>query len=317
MAGVLQGRRPTTGDVAGEQRAGKATVLIVIVSYNSEDHLERCLDSIKTQLAVPTVVVIDNASTDRSHEIARHHPGVDLAIRNAENTGFSAAVNQAACLAECDKVLLLNPDVVLAPHTIDALLDLAAQEPGSGIQGGRCLNAEGHLDPTSVLGKPSFWHAFAFAIALAEFRYLNRLDPDALGGWQRDGTRPVDILTGAVLLIDRSLWNRLNGFDERYYLYWEDVDLCMRARQLGFRPHFTDRAVYHHVGGASSGNPTERMIRILRGKVNIYRDYVPVGGLAMLRMGVALRGLIEWLRREETRFWRDCWTRRGEWLPAG
>ncbi|MEO5707586.1 MAG: glycosyltransferase family 2 protein [Alteraurantiacibacter sp.] len=294
----------------------KIKVLIVVVSYNSEEHLQRCLDSIDTELADPTIIVIDNASSDRSHEIACGHPAVDFPIRNAVNVGFSAAVNQAVSGIESDKVLLLNPDVVLFPETIDSLLALARTMPGSGIQGGRCLDFNGHLDPTSVLAAPSFWHAFAFASAISEIPVLRRFDPDSLFGWQRDGTRAVDILTGAVMLVDRALWDKLDGFDERYFLYWEDVDLCMRARRIGYRPHFTDRAVYQHVGGASSANSTERMIRILRGKVNIYRDYVPFGGLCMLGVGIWLRGRIESLMRRDTRLWRTCWERRHEWMPA-
>lgn len=291
-------------------------MLIVVVSYNSEEHLDRCLDSIRTKLADPTIIVIDNASSDRSHAIARRHRKVGSAIRNSENSGFSAAVNQAVCGFKPDKILLLNPDVVLFPDTIDSLLALALERPASGIQGGRCLDSQGRLDPTSVLAAPSFWHAFAFAIGLSEMPYLRRFDPDSISGWQRDGTRAVDVLTGAVMLIDHELWEKLHGFDERYFLYWEDIDFCMRARSIGYQPYFTDKAVYQHVGGASSANLTERMIRILRGKVNIYRDYVPFGGVCMLGTGVWLRGKIESLTRRDTRLWRHCWQRRREWMPA-
>lgn len=128
------------------------------------------------------------------------------------------------------------------PDAIDHLLTLAARFPDAGLYSGRAVR-----------------HALKFAMLR---------DQDSLGGWQRDDIRSVPALTGAFLLIHRGLWERLEGFDERYFLYGEDVDLCMRAWRLGARPMFTPAAGHLHHGGGSS-TPEQRLIAILRGKATL------------------------------------------------
>lgn len=296
------------------------TVDAVVVTHNSRDHVERCLTSLTSSAADIRVTVVDNASSDGTVDLVRRLPGVRLVARPT-NVGFARAVNDALAGAEATYVLLVNPDVVLDPASVDELIAVALRFPRAGLYGGRARRPDGGLDPTSCLAWPSVGQALAFALGVSRWPGLSRLDPDGLRGWRRDDIRPVPVLTGSLLLVDGGLWRQLTGFDERYWLYGEDVDLCCRARQRGAEPLFTDRAGYVHVGGASS-SAAERTALILRGKSTLYLHHLgPVGGRvarAALLAGVAWRAGTESLAahlgrsRREPR-WSVAWRTRGSW----
>jgi GT2 family glycosyltransferase len=285
-------------------------VHVVVVTFNSREHVLRCLDSL-TATAALTVTVLDNASSDGTADLLAGRPGIAL-VRNPVNVGFARAVNVAARRVDAELLLLLNPDCVLRPDTVDQLLAEAAADPSAGIWGGRALHEDGTLDPSSCLPLPRLWHAGAFALGISDHR-LPRWNPDSLGGWRRDDRREVPALTGAVLLVDQALWQRLGGFDERYFVYGEDVDLCARARRDGARPVFTPAAVYVHAGGASS-SPGGRLVALLAGRVTLAQEHLPRWSAAvsqlLLLLGVAGRALP---RVDRAQRWREAWERRSEW----
>lgn len=291
----------------------------VVVTYRNRHTIDRCLSSLVARWAPLTVTVVDNGSDDGTADhVAAAYPGVRL-IRNRDNRGFAAAVNQAARCGDGEHLLLVNPDVELGPDTVDQLLALATRFPTAGLYGGRAVDDTGRLDPTSCLPAPSLWQALTFGTGLSALHGVPVADPDSLGGWRRDDVRSVPVLTGAVLLVRRDLWRRLGGFDERYVLYGEDVDLCLRARRLGATAMFTPAARYRHTGGASS-SPAERQIGILRGKVTLYRDHLPAGSGWLARRallaGAALRALLSGgaaLRAPLAATWPAVWRRRADW----
>ncbi len=292
-------------------------VAAIVVTHNNEADVTRCLRSLRSRWSELSLVVIDNASTDGTRaELAAMR---DLSpILSEHNLGFARAVNAAAarCM-DADHLLLVNPDVVLEDHSIDALLALALRFPEAGLYGGRMSDATGRLDPTSCLSLPSLRTAALFASGAASLQGWPVFDPDSLGGWPRDDTREVPALTGGLLLIEAGLWRRLGGFDGRFFLYGEDVDLCMRARTLGARPLLTNLCRYMHRGGASSPNPAERMVRIMRGKANLHISgrcgRIQVG---LLVLGAGLRALLERGLVSRRRVWREVWRRRREWASA-
>ena len=148
---------------------------------------------------------------------------------------------------------MLNPDAVMLPGCLPALLDLARREPEGGLFGGRIYSADGDVDPTSCWGRPTLWSTLCFATGLSTaFASSTRFNPEGIGAWPRDVERPVDIVSGCLLLAERGAWDRLGGFDERFFMYGEDFDLGIRAAQAGYRPMITPEAGITHVGGASS-----------------------------------------------------------------
>ena len=309
-------RRRVRWESARELRQGQSnrdllpdtpSIGVIIVTYNSAAHIEECIGSLQSRLSRLNITVVDNASIDGTVDRVA---GVRI-VRNDTNVGFAAAVNDVASQGESDYIMLVNPDTRVEPTTIDQLI-ATARLSNACLIGGRTHHVDGSLDYSCCLASPSLWHAVAFGLGLSS---LPVIDPDALGGWERDDIRTVPALTGSLLLISRQLWRSLGGFDETFFVYGEDVDLCLRARRLGVEPSFAPTASYMHIGGASSDSAT-RLVLILTGKATLYRKHLPTvrGRLACgaLTLGVALRAVAERSLRRRSR-WGQVWRRRTEW----
>jgi GT2 family glycosyltransferase len=303
-----------------------ADVSVVIVSYNTREHTLRCLGDLLTgrpSAAAFDVVVVDNASHDGSADaIAAAFPAVRL-VRLDENVGWGRAVNRAADECASRWLLLLNPDTRPVGDVIGQLVAFAGSRPGHGIYTGRTLTVDGLDDGHACLGVPTLWSFFCFATglstALKRYRWSN---PDDLPGYDRRTVREVPAVSGCLMLVERTLFHALEGFDPRYFLYSEDVDLSVRARRLGARPLVCPDAAVIHIGGASSSSEGQR-IRILRGKMTYaYAHWGPVQGRVagvLLATGVLLRGaaaVVLGAERSRGVAWRTVWRERGTWLPG-
>lgn len=303
---------------------------IIIISYNSRAVTLDCLASLYAHPPSVTfeVILLDNASPDGSAAaIAAAYPQVKL-IAHDGNSGFAGGNNIAARAATGQRLLLLNPDTLLFAGSLDALWAYAERTPARGIWGGRTLFADHRLNPTSCWAKISLWSLFCSAFGLIWLFPRSRLfNPEAYGSWQRDDERDVDIVTGCFLLIDHPLWLRLGGFDPAFFMYAEEADLCLRARALGARPGITPAAQIVHLGGASEVSQTEKLIKVMRGRVTLMRKHWSPGRIAA---GLWLYRIWALLRLIGSRFfagprdapgesaekWRTIWQRRGEWLAG-
>lgn len=250
---------------------------ILIVSFNTRALTLACLDSIMADRpAVPfEVIVVDNASSDGSAEAIAAHPlGVRL-IASAANLGFARANNVAAKRAHGRLVLLLNPDTEVRDCALDRLLDFAARRPAARIWGGRTLFADGRLNPSSCWARMTPWNLGCRALGLTGlFPRTNLFNGEAYGGWNRDGERAVDIVSGCFLLIAKADWDALGGFDPAFFMYGEEADLCLRARrELGARPAVTSTATIVHHGGASERTRTGKMVKLLAAKTTLVRRH--------------------------------------------
>ncbi len=233
--------------------AATPTLQVVVVTYNSANEIGACLDSLLPQLPPDgsSVTVLDNASTDETLDlVAAQWPQVEL-VRSGENLGFARGVNEGVTKGHSRFVLLLNPDTVVQPGCIDALLGLADRRPTAGFYGGRLLRVDGTADPSSCFSRPTMWSTFCFATGLsAAFSSSRLFNRENMGSWSPDAEREVDIISGCLLLADRQAWERLGGFDERFFMYGEDFDLGIRAGRLGYRPVVTPDATVVHLMGA-------------------------------------------------------------------
>ena len=305
---------PTMAPQAGR----RPRVGIGIVTYNNAVDIGTCLASLRSNWADLAVRIEDNASTDGTADAARRcGPGTTVRA-NARNLGFAAAANHLAedFDGSVDYLLLVNPDVVLAPDAIDQLVAARLASPQEAVIGGRMLRDDGSLDPTSCLAAPSLRQAIAFTLALRRWPFGRWLDPDELGGWSRSDIRSVPALTGALLLVDMASWRELGGFDEHFFLYGEDVDLSLRARTSGAAVLCTGLAQYTHRGGASSTGEAGRWPAILRGKTSLYdRHLGRAGWLArqLLVTGTGLRAAAETVRLASPGPWRAVWRQRAGW----
>ena len=219
------------------------SVSVVVVAYESGPLLADCLASLKAQSFLDLeVILVDNASTDGAAEAAaRADPSVRY-IRNAQNLGFAAAVNQGARAAAGRWLALLNPDAFAEEDWLEKFVAAAEANPGVRSFGCRQLLAE---DPSRLDGLGDVMAAAGFP-----FRggYLRR-DPGPLGPGEAFSA------CGGAMLVDRVLFLDMGGFDERLYCYCEDVDFGYRLRLRGEPTLIVPEAVVRHVGGTASGGP--------------------------------------------------------------
>jgi N-acetylglucosaminyl-diphospho-decaprenol L-rhamnosyltransferase len=293
-----------SADGSGEQRVAETKLVdknncrlsIIIVSFNTRALTLACLRSVFAQAQSPDfeVLVFDNASSDGSAAVVEAEFGHRVRlVKHPDNIGFAAANNRAAGEARGEYLLLLNPDTLILNHAIDRLLAFAESHPQHGIYGGRTVYADGSLNFASCLAAMTPWSLFCGAVGLTTaFPRSDWFDREAMGRWERDSVREVDIVVGCFFLLKKSTWEQLGGFDLKYWMYGEEADLCLRAQRLGYRPIITPEAtIVHYMGAASTAS--ERTPMIAKAKSTLVRDHwspsAQPWGLSMLWLWAAVR----------------------------
>ena len=228
---------------------------VLFVSYNTRDLTLKALETLyaTTRETRFHTVVFDNASEDGSAKaVAEAFPQVEV-IASQDNLGFAKANNIVAAEAKTEWLLLLNPDTECHSGAVDNLMAFSKAHPEAGITGGRTVFPDGSLNIASCWMQITPWSAFCNATGLSSvFPKSNLFNPEAMGDWQRDSVREVDIVVGCFMMLRRELWMKLDGFDLRYFMYGEEADLCLRAKAMGYRPMITPDAQIMHLVGASS-----------------------------------------------------------------
>ena len=226
---------------------------IAVISYNTRDLLLACLQSVseRTKGVDYEVIVVDNASKDGSVDAVRaRFPHVTV-IANAENSGFAKACNQAAVVSSGRYLLLLNSDTVMQQGTLRTMVSCLDQHLDIGAVSCLQRDEQGRV-VQSCFPFPSIRDHVRYAETLPTV--VRRLvgAPSSM-----DCTRSQDVewANGACLMIRKALFDRLGGLDERFFMYFEDVDLCRRVQQLGYRVrHVAEGEVVHLLGGSSRAN---------------------------------------------------------------
>jgi GT2 family glycosyltransferase len=290
-----------------------ADVSVVVVSYNTREHLERCLASIAGR---HEVIVVDNGSTDGSRELVRaRFPAVRL-LEPGENRGFGAANNAGMEVASGRYFLLQNADAWPVGDAVDRLVAFADVNPRAGVVGPRLLNPDGTLQ-RSVRGFPTRWRI------ATEYFFLRKLAPRSRAvnafygaGFDHRSVREADFLMGAVLLLRREAVDEVGGFDESFFMFSEEVDLCYRMRKGGWSIVFYPGAEFVHVGGASTRLEWGRMYREqLRGHLRFLAKHEGLERAEHTRrlLMAALRLRAVAFRGERGRTYREA----GRWLASG
>jgi N-acetylglucosaminyl-diphospho-decaprenol L-rhamnosyltransferase len=306
-------------------------VSILIISFNTRALTLDSLASVvaQTRCVSYEVIVVDNASSDGSADaIAEQYPQVRL-VRLQQNIGFARANNLAAKEAAGDFLLLLNPDTVVLDGAVQKALQFARGQSGEIVVGARTFFKDGSLNYNSCHGQPTPWSLLCQASGLTSiFRKSAIFAPESLGSWRRDTQREVDAVSGAFLLISRKLWNTLNGFDESFFMYGEDTDLCLRAWKAGAKCVLRPDVTLIHYGAASDRVRPDKMVRLFRAKVQLllkhWRPSSVRFGVGMLKAAAFSRmlatGAVQWMepaRREQYLTWREIWRRRLEFDATG
>ncbi len=269
-----------------------------MVTYNSASVIERCLDS----CAGLPVVVVDNASRDNTCDLVRQNAGVKL-FTNSANRGFAAAVNQGVAALETELILLLNPDAELK-STIAPLAEACSRE-GVGLAGGKLVDEAGVVQSGFTLRR------FPTPMTLAfEVLGINHVLPgNPVNRRYRcmdvDLSKPAEAEqpAGAFLMFRRELWLRMGGFDAQFHPLWfEDVDFCKRARDLGLKTQYVPEAVARHSGGHSLAHVQTGCrelywyASLLKYASKHFRPYAYRGVSAAVVLGSIVRAVIKMFR---------------------
>lgn len=235
---------------------------VVIVTYRSERDIDACLTSVRAALAGvhAEVVVVDNASGDRTVELVRQHPDVSV-VALERNVGFGAGINAGLRATTGRYVLWMNPDGQLTGGSLSAVIAWMDDHPDVGIVGGKILDPGGTVQ-RSARAFPSYGAALGHRYSL-----LTRWFPG--NPWSRRYLRaessytvaePVDWVSGACVLHRRVVSDALHGLDEQFFMYVEDVDFCRRAWDAGWKVYFHPGIVMEHEIGGSSRQVNRPMI---------------------------------------------------------
>lgn len=228
-------------------------VAIAVVSWNTRDLLVRCLDSLAPEVQVgrAEVWVVDNASTDGSAQVVRERYGWVHLIASDRNLGFGQAVNLVADRTTTEWLATANADVALRRGALEQLLDTGARDRGAGAVAPQLMLSNGEPQH-SVLAFPTL--TYSCLLSVAAYRFSATIG-DRLafpGHWDMERARRVPWAIAAFLLVRRSAWNQVGGFDERQWMYAEDLDLGWRLHQAGWATRYEPRAVVDHESGAST-----------------------------------------------------------------
>jgi len=229
-------------------------VSILIVSYNVKQYIIHCIDSIKKSdyEGEIEIIVIDNNSFDGSLDAIKSKMKNVVCIQNDENIGFGKAVNQAAKIATGEYYLVLNPDTIIEESTISTFVNYLGENSIVGVAGPKIVNSDGSLQKGSKRSFPTIGVALPKLLGLDKLfpnskwagRYnLNYLDPDEI--------HKVDAISGSCMFIRSGLYNKIRGFDERFFMFGEDLDLCYQVYQQGFYVHYLPATHIMHYQGES------------------------------------------------------------------
>jgi N-acetylglucosaminyl-diphospho-decaprenol L-rhamnosyltransferase len=274
---------------------------IAIVSYNVRELLGRCLDSVLAQVGPhDDVVVVDNASEDGSAEYVRAaYPRVRV-IDNRHNLGFGAANNQAIRATSASLVMLVNPDCEVRPGSLAALAQFMAAHPRAAVAGGRLRYPDGAFQH-SAFRFPTlaqvFLDLFPLNWRLTESRLNGRYPRD----WD-DRTIQIDHPLGAFMAVRRAAIDEVGLFDERYFMYAEEVDWCYRFKRAGWEVwHCPDALAIHHGGRSTRQRAGAMFVQLHRSRLRFFSRHYPwwfaPTARAILRLGMAKLLAQEWLGR--------------------
>lgn len=240
-------------------------VAAVVVTYNSTRHVAALLDSLPEAFGGLTysVVVVDNDSTDGTPELLARRQ--DCTVVRASNDGYAAGINRAVLASpEASTILILNPDATLDPNAVPRMLEVLRRRPGAGIVAPRVREEDGSLSPTLRRG-PTLGRVGGLSFTGLPV-FAERIEATD----EYDSEHEVDWAVGAILLVDHRCFAALRGLDESFFLYSEETDFSLRARDAGWATVYTPRAGGMHVGGGSGESATTHTMQMLN-RVRLYR----------------------------------------------
>lgn len=222
-------------------------ISVIIVSYNSQDFIEECLASVLRYIPrMGEIIVIDNGSEDKTLEILEKFGLMIKLIKSDKNLGFSKANNLVSKEASGEYLFFLNPDTEINRPIFNELINYYDKTPDCGLVGSKLVMEDNQTQP-SVRKLPTVYGAFKEYVLGMKGEYSEYVP---------DGNEPIEVemVYGAAMLIRKDLFEKLNGFDEKYFLYYEDADLCKRVRESGKKNYYYPKVSIKHLVGATKSS---------------------------------------------------------------
>jgi hypothetical protein len=275
--------------------AGRPALSVVIVSYKVRERLRQCLESLRAQVEdAPRfeTIVVDNDSGDGTvQQLSPLFPEMRF-LPMDRNLGFSIGCNRGASFAGGEWILFLNPDTVVFPETLRDILAFARERPALGIAGCRILDGDGRLQLACRRSIPTpevaFWRLSGLSFLFPQNRRLGRYNLTYLDPAQ---SYPVEAVSGSFLLIKGEAFRQVDGFDEIFFLYGEDLDLCLRVARAGWEIWYDgESSIVHHKGQSAAARPWGARMDFYRAMVTFARKNFGVGPTAG-----AILSLVAWL----------------------
>ncbi|MFA6304088.1 MAG: glycosyltransferase family 2 protein [Legionella sp.] len=246
---------------------------IIIVNWNSGKLLFNCVTSLLSYCSsvIDKIIIIDNGSKDGSEQLVINLPKVEVHFAQ-RNLGFAKACNLGATFSKNPYLLFLNPDTELIEDSISKVINYMARDENSSV----AICGIQMVDPNGLIVKscsrfPRVWTYLIQAIGINK---LLKKYADTMMDWAHDSTQEVDQVIGAFFLIRRNIFMQLNGFDERFFVYFEEVDFSYRAKQLGFSSiYFSESKIFHVGGGISQQVKAARLFYSLRSRILFARKH--------------------------------------------
>jgi len=275
---------------------------IIIISYNTKELLEQCINSIikslmnsesKHQASSVSyeIIVVDNNSKDDSvkfvNSLIRNKLAIKL-IENKENVGFAKANNQGIKIAKGEYIMLLNSDTIVQNNALEILVDYLEENPDIAVLGPKLLNADQTSQP-SVGNFPSL-------PVVANMLFFEHFVPNRFVRWSPKTTRAVDWVMGAALMSRREIFNKIGGLDENIFMYMEELEWCYRIKKNGYKIYFYPQAKIVHLGqGSSKTGRKDPIINIYKGLIYFYRKHYPFWKTALLKVTLKIKAGLSYL----------------------
>lgn len=263
---------------------------IIILSYNTasltEQTIKSIYDSTKMDHDQFEIIVLDNASEDNSvrkiENLQVRHTNLKLMISD-ENLGFSKGNNKAAREAVGKYLLFLNSDIIVRNLAIDKLLQYKINKKDIGFLGGKLFNEDGSKQPSCG---PFYSLPVVFGALFLKGDYwgLTRYSPNKI--------KTVDWVSGACILTEKEIFYKVGKFDEKIFMYMEEIDLLFRAKKIGYQTVFYPEAAFIHLGSASSGGKSFPIIQVYRGFLYFYKKHYSKKSQTMLKVMLQLKALV-------------------------
>lgn len=254
---------------------------IVIINWNDMKVLPGCIKSIfnETSQIAFEVIVSDNGSVYDMIEYIRKNYSKVIIVENKADLGFARGNNMGIAAAKGEYVLILNPDTIVHDHALEKLVRFADSHPDAAAFGCRVLNADGSFQ-NSARPFPSIWRYWIAALYLRPLAFISpRFHSDTYTGWHGTREREIDWQSGCCVMFRGDILKRMGCFDPRFFYHYEEVDLCYRIREAGYKILYTPRAEITHLGGQSVGRfPVRFVIEALRNRYKYFYKHYGIRG---------------------------------------